>query len=95
MSNISIDELLPLINKINLIDIRSEQSYNNNHISGAINIPFEKLILNPSKYLNKEDKYFLYCRSGMTSQKACQILYRQGFKVINVLGGYEEWMLKK
>ena len=45
MSSITIDELIPLIGKINIIDIRSVQNYNNKHIPGAVNIPFEKLII--------------------------------------------------
>ena len=55
--SITITDLLQYTG-LNIIDIRSEQSYNNNHIPGAINIPFEKLIVNPEKYLNKDQKYF-------------------------------------
>lgn len=95
MSNISIDELLPIIDKVNIVDIRNEQSYNNNHIKGAINIPFEKLIIAPNQYLDPLKKYFLYCRCGLTSSKACQILSNLGYKVVNINGGYEEWILKK
>lgn len=95
MSSITIDELLPIIGKINLIDIRNTQSYNNNHIDGAINIPFEKLIVSPNKYLDSMKKYFIYCRCGFTSKKACQILTQLGYKVVNIEGGYEEWILKK
>ena len=95
MSNITIDELLPIVDKINLIDIRSTQNYNNNHIGNAINIPFEKLIISPSKYLNPMKKYFIYCRCGITSKKACQILSNIGYRVVNIEGGYEEWILKK
>lgn len=94
MSSITIDELIPLIGKINIIDIRSVQNYNNKHIPGAVNIPFEKLIISPSKYLDKNIKYFIYCRSGITSKKTCQILSNNGFKVVNIIGGYEEWILK-
>ena len=95
MSNITIDELIPMIGKVIIIDIRNEQSYNNQHIDSAINIPFEKLIVSPSKYLEPNKKYFIYCRSGITSKKACQILFNYGFKVVNIVGGYEEWILKK
>ena len=94
MSSITIDELLPMIDKVNIIDIRNSQSYNNNHIKGAINIPFEKLIVSPSNYLNPLKKYFIYCRCGITSKKACQILSNYGYKVVNIDGGYEAWILK-
>ena len=92
--SISVKDLLK--NKsANIIDIRSIESYNNNHIPNAINIPFEKLIIEPNKYLNKMNNYYLYCRSGITSKKACEILLKQGYLVTNVYGGYEEWLLTK
>ena len=92
--SISIKDLLK--NKsANIIDIRSIESYNNNHIPTAINIPFEKLIIEPNKYLNKITNYYLYCRSGITSKKACEILLKQGYLVTNIYGGYEEWLLMK
>lgn len=92
--SITITDLLQY-NGLNIIDIRNEQSYNNNHIPGAINIPFEKLIVNPEKYLNKDKKYFIYCQRGITSSKTCQILINKGYKVIDIIGGYEEWIMKK
>lgn len=79
---------------INIIDIRSNQSYNNNHIVGAINIPYEKLITEPQKYLDRSQKYFIYCQKGLTSKKVCQILINSGYNVININGGYEEWILE-
>lgn len=95
MANISIEEFIPMIGKVNIIDIRNEQSYNNNHIPTAINISFEKLIVKPSAYLNPTEKYFLYCRTGSLSEKACRMLSNYGYKTVNIKGGYEEWILKK
>lgn len=94
ISSINISDLLNLKN-INLIDLRSEQKYNNNHIPGAINIPYEKLIVDPNRYLDKKNKYFFYCQKGISSLKVCKLLARQGYIVVNVIGGYEEWILKK
>lgn len=92
---VSIEELIPMLGKINLIDIRSNQSYNNNHIEGAINVPYEKLIVTPKSYLNYNERYYIYCRCGMTSKKICTILSNLGYQVVNIKGGYEEWILKK
>ena len=92
--SISVKELLHLNNPI-IIDIRSLENYNNNHIPGAINIPYNSLIIDPSKYLNKNDNYYIYCKRGMTSMGLCQILSKQGYKVYNVIGGYEAWLLNK
>ncbi len=92
-TGISINELKKIINSCNIIDIRSIQSYNNNHINGAINIPMEKLIIDPSKYLKRNDVYYIYCGKGISSSKTCNILNKLGFNTINIIGGYEEWIL--
>lgn len=94
MRNITVQEFLKQ-NNPNIIDIRSEQSYNNNHIDGAINIPYLKLLSNPKEYLKKEEKYYIYCQRGITSQKICNYLSQLGYSVVNIIGGYEEWLIKK
>lgn len=94
LSSISISELKNKINSIDIIDIRSNQSYNNNHIPTAINIPMEKLIAEPKKYLLTNKTYYVYCQKGISSLKTCQILNRMGYHTLNVIGGYEEWILQ-
>lgn len=93
--SISVSELLKKSGDVSIIDIRNEQSYNNNHIPNAKNIPRELLISNPSNYLNKETTYYLYCQKGITSIKVCSLLNSLGYKVVNVNGGYEAWILGK
>ena len=92
-SKISISDLIPIVNQVNIIDIRSVQSYNNNHIPNAKNIPLEKLIIEPSRYLNKNDKYYIYCQKGLSSENICSILSKEGYNVVNLIGGYESWIL--
>lgn len=94
MQSISISELNTL-SDINLIDIRSIEKYNNNHIDGAKNIPLNIIISKPDKYLNKIEKYYIYCQRGIQSRKLCSILSNLGYKVINIQGGYEAWILNK
>lgn len=94
IESISISELKNL-NNINIIDIRSIEKYNNNHIMNAINIPFEKLLANFSKYLEKNKKYYIYCQMGIQSRKVCQILKNNGYNVVNIIGGYEAWILNQ
>lgn len=79
----------------NIIDIRSIRSYNNNHIEGSINIPYELLIVYPERYLLKNKKYYIYCQKGITSAKVVNILNRQGYNTISIQGGYEEWIMEK
>ena len=74
-----------------IIDIRNNNIYNQSHIPNAINIPAEKLIVEPEKNLNKNENYYIYCQKGITSNKICRILNIKGYKTININGGYEKW----
>ena len=94
MTTITASELKKLIGQINLIDLRSNASFNNNHIDGAKNIEYNILIRDPNKFLNKMEKYYLYCQRGIKSYKACTYLDKMGFNVINIAGGYESWILE-
>ncbi len=94
MLNIDVYKLSTMIGKINIIDLRSREKYNTSHIETSINIPFDILISNPNKYLEKDKIYYLYCQRGVTSNKVSSMLSLKGYKVINILGGYEAWLLK-
>ena len=94
IKSVSISEIKNL-NNINLIDIRSNTSYNNGHIKNASNITLNELLIKPDKYLNKNEIYYIYCQKGMQSRKLCQILLNQNYNVINITGGYEAWVLSE
>lgn len=89
---ITIDKLLKIY-KPNIVDIRGSIKYSDNHIIGAINIPYELLMSNYSKYLNKNDVYYIYCQKGITSKKCVDFLRSIGYNVVNVIGGYESYIL--
>lgn len=93
--SISISELLKKTNNISIIDIRSNQSYNNNHIPNAKNVPSQVLISNPNKYLDKEKTYYIYCQKGSSSIRVCSLLNNLGYNIVNINGGYEAWILQK
>ena len=90
--NISINELKKIYKNINIIDIRSKNKYLSNHISNSRNIDKNELILYPCKYLNKTEKYYIYCQNGISSLRVYQILKNMGSNVYNIIGGYEEWL---
>lgn len=92
IENISVVELKALKN-IKIIDIRSIEKYNNGHIPNSRNIPLEQLLINFNKYLDRNNKYYIYCQRGIQSKKICQILKNNGFYAINIIGGYESWIL--
>ena len=94
VNSISITEFKKLSN-INIIDIRGIEKYNFNHIDNAINIGMNNLIVKPSKYLSKNNKYYIYCQKGIQSKKICLLLQGLGYNVVNIQGGYEAWILSK
>ncbi len=91
-NNITVDKLL---DKDNIIDIRSIEKYNDNHIQNAKNIPMLLLLKFPSKYLDKNKTYYIYCQKGINSKRVCNELCKMGYNVVNIIGGYEAWILKK
>lgn len=90
--SINASELKFLIGKINIIDIRKNFMFNLGNIPGSKNIPMAFLISNPSKYLSKNDEYYIYCMQGFESVKVCDKLSKKGYKVVNVLGGYHDYL---
>ena len=79
---------IDLNNKI--IDIRSKLDYDCYSIKKSINIPYLKLLENHSKYLNKQDIYYLICDKGKISKSASRILNAIGYKCYSISGGIEE-----
>ena len=77
----------------NIIDIRDRRKYAINHIPGAINIDKNSLLLYPEKYLNKYDRYYLYCDYGNTSRAVVNKLRLQGYDCINIIGGFNNYLL--
>ena len=50
--------------------------------------------MSPEKYLKKDEKYYIYCALGMKSPKLCNKLSNLGYNVVNILGGYNEYISK-
>ncbi len=76
-------------NSINLIDVRDNYSYSLGTIDNSINIPANLLLSNPSSYLDKNKKYYIFCNSGNTSFKVCNYLSRLNYDVVNIVDGYQ------
>ena len=87
MNEISIYQLLKLSNP-NIIDIRDKYSYNIGNLKGAKNIPYYSLLSNYSIYLNKQEKYYLYCDYGHQSKEISNRLNLFGYNTYYVKEGY-------
>ncbi len=53
-------------------------------VKGSINLNIDKLLSNPSKYLDMNKTYYIYCEQGSRSRRAVQILGVYGYKVVKV-----------
>lgn len=91
MNSVSLDYVLSINNPV-IVDIRDNYTYNLGHIKGAINIPYYNLLNNYSHYLNKNEKYYLYCENGRQSQEISNRLNLFGYNTVNIEGGYEEYL---
>ncbi len=75
----------------NIIDIRESYELKSGKINGSKNIPMNKLLKHPERFLNKEDTYYLMCQSGTRSFSTFITLKLKKFKVKNISGGYLKW----
>lgn len=63
-----------------IIDVQDKYSYKLGTVQGSINIPYDDLINNYRVYLNKNETYYIYCKSGKLSKRAVSILNAIGYK---------------
>ena len=72
-----------------LIDVRTEEEYNKDHIEGSINIPLQNIEMID---YNKDDIIVLYCATGMRSGEAAKILTEKGYtRIYSLDGGLINW----
>lgn len=76
--------------KLTILDVREIHEYAAGHIPSAENFPLSTLGSDFSK-LDKDQKYYVICQAGGRSAKAYDFLDAQGFDVINVEGGMNNW----
>jgi len=90
MKNISPKEACELIKnkEFIILDVRTPEEYQQNHLEGAINIDiYMKTFEEELKKLDKNKSYLIHCHSGGRSENAGEIMEELGFKYItNVIG---------
>ena len=90
MKEISFDEFYQLYQneQLSLVDVREVEEFEALHLEGARNLPISQLA-DTYEQLDKDQLYYVICKSGMRSARACQFLAEQGYEVINVQGGMD------
>ena len=77
-----------------ILDVRTKDECDDGIIPNAINIDIHtgQDFINAIEKLDKNKNYYVYCRSGMRSAKACEIMNQLGFEnAYNLSGGIIEW----
>ncbi|MFH5885083.1 rhodanese-like domain-containing protein [Halalkalibaculum sp. DA3122] len=75
-----------------VIDVRTQKEYDAGHLAEAdrhydlLNGDFEAQL----NTLDKNETYYLYCRSGNRSGKAAQLMVENGFENVYNIGGFED-----
>ena len=75
------------VDKVNLIDTRTEEEYYDGHAQGFVNIPLDELRERIGE-IDKEKPVYLMCQSGLRSYIATRILENCGYEAYNFSGGY-------
>ncbi len=77
-----------------ILDVRTEDEWNDGIIENAINIDIHQgqVFINEIEALDKNKNYYVYCRSGARSAKACEVMNELGIEnAFNLTGGILAW----
>ncbi len=76
---------------VNVIDIREAAELSVGTVAGSKHVPMMGLIMNKDQFLNKNEKYYIYCAAGGRSYQTCSVLADAGYDVVNLDGGYSSY----
>lgn len=76
-----------------IIDVRTPEEFADGHIENAINIDFRsETFRDKLNELDKDKTYLIYCRSGVRSKNALDMMEELNFReAYNMLGGIISW----
>jgi len=94
-TSMTADEFADIIQDENIqrLDVRTEPEYEDGHIPESINIDVksDQFAILADSLLDKKRPVALYCRSGVRSKKAADILAEKGYKVFELNKGFLSW----
>lgn len=70
-----------------LVDLREREEYLENHIEGAISVPYDSFWERGS-WWKKDTEFLLYCQRGNASLQLSRELVEKGVPAMSLLGGY-------
>ncbi len=80
-------------NNTQIIDVRTPIEWAGGIINGAIKIDFNQQsdFLSCIKKLDSSKSYYVYCKSGVRSWYACQMMDQLGLSTHNLKNGIIQW----
>ena len=92
ISGVQAKEMMDADSSVIVLDVRTEEEYNQGHIEGSILIPNTEIDQRASEKLTDKDATILiYCRSGNRSSIAARILVNAGYTNVYDFGGINDW----
>ena len=90
MKEINFNDFYQLYQKesLSVLDVREVEGFEDLHLEDVRNFPLSQLA-DTYEQLDKTQLYYVICKSGIRSARACQFLAEQGYEVINVQGGMD------
>lgn len=79
--------------KILVVDARSPEAYQQEHIPGAVNIPHRNMTVETTRHLDRTALVVTYC-DGIgcnASTKGAMNMTKLGFRVKELIGGLDWW----
>lgn len=73
-----------------LLDVRSPGEFASGHVTGAINIPVDRIASRLAE-VPKDKAVVLYCQSGARSARAASILRDAGYDRVHNVGAMPSW----
>ncbi len=75
-----------------LLDVRTQEEFNNGHIPGALLLPYDEIDQKAAQLLpEKEKEIIIYCRSGRRSAIAKDSLEALEYTNVKDFGGMNRW----
>jgi rhodanese-related sulfurtransferase len=74
-----------------LVDVRTEVEYAGGHLTGAMNVPLDRLRSRAAELAEDGRPIVVYCASGVRSARARRILRASGVREVHDLGAMGRW----
>lgn len=92
ISSAAAKEIMDSGNDYFLLDVRTQEEYDTEHIDGAALIPDTELAERISELPENKDAVILvYCRSGRRSALSAELLAELGYTAVKDFGGIIDW----